>query len=167
MFLCYNLAGLRGVEVREVPSEGQHIPVERMARAMDGRTRVVTASHVTFAPVFTARYGVELGEGAHGTAVGDASFAFKAGALRFELSNYNYLGLATVLPSVGESRGGRVGEAEDPAMNELHDYLINNGVGLSIRRGTLRMALGIYNNGEDVDRVVNLCRAWGGDRGKT
>lgn len=156
-----------------------------------------------------------MGEGAHETAVGDASFAFKAGTLRFELSNYNYLGLATVLPSlerlravgmarveahvrglaarlaagllelglpvaggtpgphlahivsVGGSRGGRVGEAEDPAMKELHDYLIHNGVRLSIRRGTLRMALGIYNSEEDVDRVVDLCRAWGGDRGKT
>lgn len=280
VFLWYNLARTRGVEVREVPPENGHIPVEAMAAVMDERTRVVTASHVTFSPgfiadvgllareahardalvlidaaqsagvlrtdvhelevdalalgtqkalmafyglgflfvkkalademnpVFAARYGVELGPDAHETAISDGTFDFKAGARRFELSNYNYVGLAAVeaslglllgigmeaveehlrglatrlggglqelrLPvvggepgphlaqivAVGESGGGRHDGADDPAMNDLHQHLTEHGVRLSIRRGVLRMSLGIYNTAEEVDRVVELCRGW-------
>ncbi|MFC1574832.1 aminotransferase class V-fold PLP-dependent enzyme [Gemmatimonadota bacterium] len=280
VFLWYNLRRTRGVEVREVPPEDGHIPVARMAEAMDGRTRLVTASHVTFSPgfiadvgylareahsrgalvlvdsaqsagtlrtdvraldldavalgtqkalmafyglgflyvkrelaeamnpVFAARYGVELGADAHETAIGDGEFRFKAGALRFELSNYNYVGLAAVEPSldiihsigmekiethlrglaarlaggllelglpvaggkpgphlaqivaVGQSGGGRHDGADDPAMNRLHQHLSSNGVRLSIRRGVLRMSVGVYNTEEEMDRVVELCSNW-------
>ena len=280
VFLWYNLARTRGVEVREVPPENGHVPVAAMATAMDGHTRVVTASHVTFSPgfvtdvgrlaraardcgaltlidaaqsagglhtdvrslevdalalgtqkalmafsglgflyvrreladainpVFAARYAVELGADAHETAISDGAFDFKAGARRFELSNYNYVGLAAVeaslgllleigmeavedhlrglssrlasgllevgLPvaggepgphlaqivAVGETGGGRHDGADDPAMNELHCHLTENGVRLSVRRGVLRMSLGIYNTAEEVDRVVELCREW-------
>ncbi len=280
VFLWYNLARTRGVEVREVPPLDGHMPVEDMAAAVDERTRVVTASHVTFSPgfiadvghlaraahahgalvlidsaqsagtlstdvraldvdalalgtqkalmafyglgflflkreladamnpVFAARYSVELGADAHETAISDGTFRFKAGARRFELSNYNYVGLAAVeaslgllldlgmeavethlrglsvrlarglldlgLPvaggepgphlaqivAVGESGGGRHDGADDPAMNDLHRHLTENGVRLSVRRGVLRMSLGIYNTEEDVDRVVELCREW-------
>jgi cysteine desulfurase/selenocysteine lyase len=280
VFLWYNLANTRGIEVREVPPEDGHIPVARMAEAMDARTRVVTASHVTFSPgfitdmeglvdearrvgaltlvdaaqsagvlqtdvkalgvdavalgtqkalmafyglgflyvemelakslnpVYAARYSVELGADAHETAISDGEFTFKKGARRFELSNYNYIGLATVEPSldlllsigmdeveahlkglarhlaggllelglpvaggepgphlaqivaVGKSGGGRHDGADDPAMNDLFRHLTENGVALSIRRGVLRMSLGIYNNTDDVDRVVDLCREW-------
>jgi cysteine sulfinate desulfinase/cysteine desulfurase-like protein len=45
-------------------------------------------------------------------------------------------------------------------MNELYDQLTRNGVRLSIRRGVLRMSLGIYNDEADVDRVVTLTREW-------
>ena len=62
--------------------------------------------------------------------------------------------------SVGESGGGRHYTADDPKMNELYDQLTRNGVRLSIRRGVLRMSLGIYNDEADVDRVVNLTREW-------
>lgn len=41
-----------GLEVREVAPRDGHIPVEEMVRRMDGGTRVVTASTVTFAPGF-------------------------------------------------------------------------------------------------------------------
>jgi cysteine desulfurase/selenocysteine lyase len=47
-----HLARRRGVEIRAVaPREGQ-IPIEAVAAAMDARTRMVTASSVTFAPGF-------------------------------------------------------------------------------------------------------------------
>jgi cysteine desulfurase/selenocysteine lyase len=159
-------------------------------------------------PVFVARYGMDLGPDAHETAIGDGALDFKPGALRFELSNYNYLGLAAVEPSlelihaigvdriephvrglaarlatgmleaglpvvggepgphlahivaVGESGGGRHYEADDPAMNDLYDHLTRNNVGLSIRRGVLRMSVGLYNNEEDIDRVIELSREW-------
>jgi cysteine desulfurase/selenocysteine lyase len=285
VFLWYNLQKTRGVEVREVPPEEGHIPVARMVAAMDERTRLVTASHVTFSPgfvadvrrlaqaarsrgaltlidsaqsagvirtdvrelgvdaaalgtqkalmafyglgflyvrrqladamnpVFAARYGMDLGHDAHETAISDGELSFKAGALRFELSNYSYVGLAAVEPSlalihslgmdqveahlrslstrlaggllelglpvaggepgphlaqivaVGESGGGRHDGADDPAMNDLFQHLTENDVLLSIRRGVLRMSLGIYNNEDDVDRVVELCGEWVKGRG--
>jgi cysteine desulfurase/selenocysteine lyase len=163
-------------------------------------------------PVHVARYGMDLGPDAHETAIGDGALDFKAGALRFELSNYNYIGLAAVeasldlihavgmdqiephvrglaarlasglselgLPvaggapgphlahivAVGESGGGRHYDADDPAMNELHEHLTRNGVKLSIRRGVLRMSIGLYNNEADIDRVIDLCREWVANR---
>ncbi|MGD2067940.1 MAG: aminotransferase class V-fold PLP-dependent enzyme [Gemmatimonadota bacterium] len=287
VFLWYNLARNRGIEAREVPPVEGRIPVEGMVASMDDRTRVVTASHVTFSPgfvtdlrrlageaharnarllvdaaqsagalvtdvhelgvdaaalgsqkalmalyglgflyvrreladamspVFAGRYGVEMGADAHETAISDGAFDFKAGARRFELSNYDYAGLAAVeatlqlllgigmpaveahlrglarrlasgllelgLPvaggepgphlahvvAVGESGGGRHDSADDPAMNRLHRHLTDHGVRLSIRRGVLRMSLGIYNTEEEVDRVVALCRGWMRAEGRT
>ena len=162
----------------------------------------------TLKPGHVARYGIDLGEGAHETAIGSGELRFQPGALRFDLGNFNYLGAAAAqasiellrsirmkrvethlkslaaqlatgllelgLPvaggapgehlahivSVGESGGGRHYTADDPKMNELYDHLTSNGVRLSIRRGVLRMSLGIYNDEADVDRVVNLTREW-------
>jgi len=159
-------------------------------------------------PGHVARYGIDLGEGAHETAIGPRELRFQPGALRFDLGNFNYLGAAAAqasiellrsirmervethlrslaarlatgllelgLPvpggtpgehlahivSVGESGGGRHYTADDPKMNELYDHLTSNGVRLSIRRGVLRMSLGIYNDEADVDRVVALTKDW-------
>jgi cysteine desulfurase/selenocysteine lyase len=159
-------------------------------------------------PGHVARYGIDLGEGAHETAIGSRELRFQPGALRFDLGNFNYLGAAAAqasiellrsirmkrvethlrslaarlatgllelgLPvpggapgehlahivSVGESGGGRHYTADDPKMNELYDQLTCNGVRLSIRRGVLRMSLGIYNDEADVDRVVALTQDW-------
>jgi cysteine desulfurase/selenocysteine lyase len=280
VFLWYNLRQTKGVEIREVPPEEGHIPVARMVDAMDHRTRVVSASHVTFSPgfiadigklareahsrgvlilvdaaqsagclqidvkalgvdglalgtqkallalyglgfvyleesvaekltpVFVGRYGMDLGPDAHETAIGTGDLTFKAGAHRFELSNYSYMGLATVEPSlalihamgvdrieahvrglasmlasglwemglpvvggapgphlahivaVGKSGGGRHYEADDPAMNRLYQHLRANDVSLSIRRGVLRMAAGVYNSRQEIGRVLELAGAW-------
>jgi selenocysteine lyase/cysteine desulfurase len=159
-------------------------------------------------PVHVGRYGMDLGPEAHETAIGQGRLNFKPGALRFELSNYNYMGLAAVEPSlelihaigldqiephvrglaarlasgfldlglpvaggepgphlahivaVGESGGGRHYCADDPAMNELHQHLTDNGVNISIRRGVLRMSIGLYNNEADIDRVLELAKDW-------
>jgi cysteine desulfurase/selenocysteine lyase len=185
VFLWYNLRQTRGVEIRAVPPEDGHVPVARMVEAMDERTRVVTASHLTFSPGFitdietlargahargalilvdsaqsagcfrtdvkaldvdgmaigtqkallalyglgflyvrrevaerltpfyVARYGMDLGPDAHETAIGSGDLNFKPGALRFELSNYNYLGLATVEPSLELILSVGVEEIED------------------------------------------------------
>ena len=40
----------RGVELRAIPHRGGHIDAARMAEAVDGRTRLVTASSVSFTP---------------------------------------------------------------------------------------------------------------------
>ena len=280
VFLWYNLRETRGVEIREVPPENGHIPVDRMLDAMDSRTLLATVSHVTFSPGFitdvaalaeecrarrvltlvdsaqsvgsirtnvrelgvdavamgtqksllafyglgflyirknlaeamnpvhVARYGMDLGPDAHETAIGEGELNFKPGALRFELSNYSYIGLAAVEPSldliqsigmdviephvrglasrlaagmmdlglpvaggapgphlahivaVGESGGGRHYSADDPAMNDLYEHLTRNKVCISIRRGILRMSVGLYNNATDVDRVLDHTRDW-------
>jgi selenocysteine lyase/cysteine desulfurase len=159
-------------------------------------------------PVYVARYGMDLGPDAHETAIGPGELNFKPGALRFELSNYNYMGLAALEPSlelihalgmdqiephvrglaahlatgmlelglpvaggepgphlahivaVGESGGGRHYSADDPAMNDLYEHLTRNAVGISIRRGILRMSVGLYNNRADMDRVISLAGDW-------
>ena len=280
VFLWYNLERLHGIEVRTIEPDGGRVPTERMAAAMDARTRLVTVPHISFAPGFitdlepltraarrhpalllidaaqsagaididvqalgidalavatqkcllafygfgflwvrrsvadklkpghVARYGIDLGEDAHETAIGSGELRFQPGARRFDLGNFNYLGAAAAqasiellrsmgmkrvetslrilaarlatgllelgLPvaggppgehlahivSVGESGGGRHYTADDPAMNELYDHLTRNDVRLSIRRGVLRMSLGVYNNEADVDRVVALTREW-------
>ena len=285
VFLWYNLRQTRGVEVREIPPEDGHMPVRAMVEAMDHRTRLVTASTVTFSPGFisdvptlarearargvltlmdaaqsagsqemdvgalgvdavalgtqksllafyglgflfirrelaegmtpihVARYGVDLGPEAHETAISDGEIHFQPGARRFELSNYNYMGLAAVeaslelihsvgvsviethvrglaarlasgllelgLPvaggapgphlahivAVGTSGGGRHYSADDPAMNDLHAFLTNNRIRLSVRKGVLRMSIGVYNTEEDIDRVVALCGDWVKTRG--
>ena len=280
VFLWYNLRETRGVQVREIPPDDGRVPVQAMVDAMDDRTRMTTASHVTFSPGFitdvrtlarearargvmtlvdsaqsagsirtdvrelgvdalafgtqksllafyglgflfirrdladsmtpvhVARYGMDLGPDAHETALGEGALDFKPGALRFELSNYNYVGLAAVEPSlqlihalgmdriephvrglaarlagglgalglpvaggepgphlahivaVGESGGGRHYGADDPAMNDLHEHLSRDGIKHSIRRGVLRMSIGLYNNEDDIDRVISSARTW-------
>ena len=57
VFLWYNLRKIRGVEVRAIPANAGHMPVAAMVAAMDGRTRLVTASTVTFSPGFISDIG--------------------------------------------------------------------------------------------------------------
>jgi cysteine desulfurase / selenocysteine lyase len=62
--------------------------------------------------------------------------------------------------AVGRSGGGHHDTADDPAMNDLYQHLTSNGVHLSIRKGILRMSLGLYNDVSDVDRALELVRSW-------
>jgi cysteine desulfurase/selenocysteine lyase len=61
--------------------------------------------------------------------------------------------------AVGHSGGGHHDSADDPAMNDLYRYLGGHGVRFSIRKGVLRMSVGLYNNEAEIDRVV----AWAGE----
>jgi len=165
-------------------------------------------------PAHVARYGMDMGTEAGETArSGGEHLPYAAGARRFDLGNYNYLGaqaaeasLALItsvgigridahvraltarlvegllelgLPvtggapgphlghivAVGRSGGGHHDTADDPAMNDLHRHLTANGVKLSVRKGVLRMALGLYNDVSDVDRLLALVREWVEARG--
>ena len=159
-------------------------------------------------PAYLARFGIAVGGDAHETAMSLEDLRLAAGARRFDLGNFNYLGataadasmrlllgigtrdiethvralaarLATGLlelelpvaggspgphlghiVAVGHSGGGRHDTADDPAMNSLYDHLSANRVKLAIRRGILRFSLHVYNNEDDVDRVVQLARQW-------
>jgi selenocysteine lyase/cysteine desulfurase len=160
-------------------------------------------------PAHVARYGMDMGVEAGETArTGGDALPYAAGARRFDLGNYNYLGaqaaeaslaliesigpariemhlraLATRLVegllelglpvaggapgphlghivAVGRSGGGHHDTADDPALNDLYRHVTVNGVRLSIRRGVLRISLGLYNDVSDVDRFLSLVRAW-------
>ena len=56
---------------------------------------------------------------------------------------------------VGTPDGGH-DSSDDPLVARLYERLSAEGVKLTIRRGTLRMALHLYNTEEDVDRVLEL-----------
>jgi len=265
-----------GLEVRTVAPREGHIPVGAIIARMDGATRVVTVSTVTFAPGFRtdverlgracrergvmllvdaaqsagilhtdverdgidalavstqkgllglygmgffycrrewaermkpaylARFGVDLGD-AHEATLGDLSFEYAKFARRFDLGNYNYAGCAAVNASLTQllawdtrnierhvtalthalARGfgdlglAVSGGAPGPHLagivtvgelsadhystgseryNRLHEYLSANRVKLSVRRGTLRFSLHVYNNMDDVTRVLELTR---------
>lgn len=47
---------------------------------------------------------------------------------------------------------------EDERFNRLYEHLAANRVKLSIRRGMLRFSFHVYNNGEDVARVLELTK---------
>jgi cysteine desulfurase/selenocysteine lyase len=66
--------------------------------------------------------------------------------------------------AVGRSGGGHHDTADDPEMNDLYRHLTANGVHLSIRKGILRMSLGLYNDVSDVDRTLALVRSWAATR---
>ncbi len=61
---------------------------------------------------------------------------------------------------VGRSGGGRHYTADDPAMNSLHDHLAAAGIRLAIRSGALRFSVGVYNDDNDIGRVIAAARAW-------
>jgi cysteine desulfurase/selenocysteine lyase len=265
-----------GLEVRAVAAREAHIPVDELIARMDGGTRVVTVSTITFAPGFRtdvdrlgracrerdvlllvdaaqsvgivdtdvqrsaidalavstqkgllglygmgffycrrewaqrlkpaylARFGVDLGD-AHEATLGDLSFEYAAAARRFDLGNYNYAACAAVNASMQQllawgtahierhvtgltyalAQGFRElgltvsGGAPGPHLanivtvgalsadhyatgneryNRLYEHLAAHRVKLSIRRGTLRFSLHVYNSMEDVERVLQLTR---------
>ncbi len=159
-------------------------------------------------PVYLARFGVALDADRHETAMDLERLEYARGARRFDLGNYNFIGVTAVeasmelihelgtpaiekyvkglayrlaegmlelgLPvaggppgphighivAVGTTGGGRHYTADDPRMNALHDHLIENNVKLAIRRGILRFSLHVYNNTDDVDRVLQLTKEW-------
>lgn len=59
--------------------------------------------------------------------------------------------------TVGEMGASHYGSG-DERINRLHDHLVANRVKLSIRRGMMRFAFHLYNNRDDVERVLELCR---------
>ena len=63
----------------------------------------------------------------------------------------------THLVTVGEMSSDHYGTG-DERYNRLYEYLVANRVKLSIRRGMLRFSLHVYNNMDDVGRVLGLTR---------
>ena len=55
---------------------------------------------------------------------------------------------------VGHGVGGRHYGAGSEAMSLLHSQLTRSGIRLAIRSGALRFSVGVYNNEDDIERVV-------------
>ena len=157
-------------------------------------------------PAYLASFGVDLGD-AHEATMGDDRFKLMPAARRFDLGNYNYVGVAAVdasltellaygtpqierhvtglghalaqgfidlgLPVSGGKPGahlahivtvGTMGSShygtDDERYNRLYAWLVENRVRLSIRRGVLRFSLHLYNNRDDVARVLELTKAF-------
>ncbi len=62
--------------------------------------------------------------------------------------------------AVGSTEGGHHYTVGDPGMNNLYEHLVANDVRFSIRRGTMRFSVGVYNDEDDVDAVLELSRGW-------
>jgi cysteine desulfurase/selenocysteine lyase len=155
-------------------------------------------------PAYLARFGVDLGD-AHEASIGDFAFKLARGARRFDVGNYNFVGIAAVDKSMEQLLGWGTRNIEaylrtlshalangfielglpvaggkpdkhmaqivtvgtmstdqygtgDPRYNRLYEHLTSNRVKLSIRRGMLRFSLHVYNNMEDVARVLDLTK---------
>lgn len=270
-----------GLETRFIEHRNGHMPVDAMIAAIDEKTRIVTASTVTFSPGFRtdvdklgracrergvlflvdaaqsagvlhtdvvrsnidalavstqkgllalygmgflyvrrewaermtpaylARFGVDLGDAdMHEADVHDDALKFMPAARRFDLGNYNYLGMTAAgaslefllelgtesiesyvlqlahalargfmelgLPvcggnpgphlghtvSVGEHGAGGDKSASDERMNKLYQHLVENRVKVSMRRGVLRFSAHVYNNMDDIDKVLQLAKSF-------
>jgi selenocysteine lyase/cysteine desulfurase len=62
--------------------------------------------------------------------------------------------------TVGKSLGFDHDSAADKDMSDLYAFLTANGVRLGIRRDLLRFSFHIYNNQDDIHRVLDLVRQW-------
>jgi cysteine desulfurase/selenocysteine lyase len=67
-----------------------------------------------------------------------------------------HLGSIVTVGTLSDSHYG----VNDERIQGLYDHLVENNVKLSIRRGTLRFAFHLYNNADDVARVVDLSRSF-------
>jgi len=65
----------------------------------------------------------------------------------------------TKIVTIGEMSTDQYGSS-DERYNKLYAHLAENRVKLSIRRGMLRFSLHVYNNMDDVNRVLDLSRAF-------
>jgi selenocysteine lyase/cysteine desulfurase len=63
----------------------------------------------------------------------------------------------TKIVTVGAMSSDHYGTG-DERYNRLYEHLVANRVKLSIRRGLLRFSLHVYNNSDDVQRVLTLTR---------
>ena len=60
--------------------------------------------------------------------------------------------------TVGSYGSGGDKASSDEKMNKLYAHLSANKVKLSMRRGVLRFSFHVYNNMDDVERVLELAK---------
>ena len=74
-------------------------------------------------PAYLARFGVDLGEsGAHEASLGDGDYNLMPAARRFDLGNYNYVGVAAAGASLGMMHELGPQAIEDHTVGLAHDF---------------------------------------------
>jgi cysteine desulfurase/selenocysteine lyase len=66
----------------------------------------------------------------------------------------------TNIVTIGVLGSGNHASVEDPRMNALASHLVANNIKFSLRRGLLRFSFHIYNDKDDVERILGLTRAF-------
>jgi cysteine desulfurase/selenocysteine lyase len=86
--------GVLETDVRELQVDALAVATQKALLALYGFGFLFVRRELAeeLRPVALARYGVDLGEDAHETAVGPKTLRLARGARRFDLGNYNYLG---------------------------------------------------------------------------
>lgn len=105
-------------------------------------------------PAHVARYGIDLGDADETAFAADGDLTYKAGALRFDVGNYNYLGAAAVAASL------RLLEAWGMAEVEAHV----RGLARTLAEGFLELGLPVVGGvpGPDLAHIVSVGRTGGG-----
>ena len=62
--------------------------------------------------------------------------------------------------TLGAARGQEHDVSSDSGLTSLYQYLVASGVRLSIRGGLLRFSFHIYNNEQDVEKIIELVAEW-------
>ena len=181
IYLWYNLAGLKNIEVRSVPPEDGHMPVAAMSAAMDERTRVVTLPSVSFAPGFVTDVKALANAADSVGALTLVDAAQSIGAIRTDVRELGIDALAVATQKSMLSLYGfgflyirrEVAEALVPGhvarygidLGEAHETAFSEDA-LEYRPGALRFDLGNYNylGAAAADVALGLLLGWGMDR---
>jgi cysteine desulfurase / selenocysteine lyase len=62
--------------------------------------------------------------------------------------------------AIGDAIGNQHDATDDPAMQSLYETLASAGVRTTIRRGIIRVAFHLYNNGADVAQLLDAAARW-------
>ena len=201
--------GALHTDVRALDVDAMAMTAQKCLLSLFGRGFLYVRGTVAdgLVPGHLARFGVELD--APETAYSDGPLRYRTGALRFDLGNYNYLGVSATgvslalllrlgsehveahvrrlarrladglvsqeVPVVGGdvpeqlahivtagtfSPGMAGGRAEPDEMESLHRVLTEREIAHSVRNGMLRLSVGVYNDDDDVDEVLDAVRRW-------
>ena len=178
IYLWFNLARSKGIEVRTIPADEGRMPVAAMGDALDERTRVVTMPSISFAPGFLtdvkslALAAKQVGAltlvdaaqsiGAIDTDIRDLGIDALAVATQKCLFSLNGFGFLYVRREVAESLvpihvaryGIDLGDAHETAFTEDE---------LKYQPGALRFDLGNYNylGATAAATALDLLAGWG------
>jgi cysteine desulfurase/selenocysteine lyase len=104
-------------------------------------------------PIHVARYGIDLGE-AHETAYADGDLSYQPGARRFDLGNYNYLGMTAVRTALGLIEGVGIDTIEAHV----------RGLARRLASGLLELGLPVVGGvpGHELGHIVSVGAIGGG-----
>jgi cysteine desulfurase/selenocysteine lyase len=104
-------------------------------------------------PIHVARYGMDLG-GAHETAYADGEMVYQPGARRFDLGNYNYLGMTAARASLAL--------LEDVGVDAIEAHV--RGLAARLAGGLLELGLPVVGGtpGPELAHIVSVGAIGGG-----